>query len=238
VAFTLILCAACTSDGMVSYSPPAAKKAVLQDSAQPQGQWSTEEYDRVNENEFLSALQNPLSTFSIDVDTASYANSRRMLNDNYLPPNNFVFLLDVSDSMLASDKLPLVQGAMRLLVEQLRPIDRVAIVTYAGAAGLALESTSGEDKAKISKAIDSLSAGGSTAGGAGIQLAYSVAEEDFLKEGNNRIILATDGDFNVGVSSSGGLTRLIEEKQSQGIALSVLGVGSGNLKDSRSRFQR
>jgi Ca-activated chloride channel family protein len=286
---------ACSTDGMVSSSPPRVshKYAVPQESSQPQGEWSTEEYERVDENEFLSALQNPLSTFSIDVDTASYANSRRFLTDNSLPPadavrieefvnyfsydyaaptgqapfavnselsicpwnrdhellcislqgkklelkdlppNNFVFLLDVSGSMFAADKLPLVQGAMKLLTQQLRPIDRVAIVTYAGAAGLVLESTSGEDKAKIFKAIEALRAGGSTAGGQGIQLAYKVAGENFMNDGNNRIILATDGDFNVGVSSTGALTRLVEEKQGEGISLSVLGVGTGNLKESR-----
>ena len=253
--------------------------------------FNTEAYSRIVENGFKSALQNPLSTFSIDVDRASYANVRRFLNDgmlpppdavrieemvNYfqydypqpegedpfsvsvevapcpwnnahqlaliglqglkmetqnLPPNNLVFLLDVSGSMESADKLPLLKSAMRLLVDNLRPEDRVSIVVYAGAAGLVLEPTS--EKAKILEAINRLNAGGSTAGGAGIELAYKIAAKHFMKEGNNRVILATDGDFNVGVSSDGALTRLIEEKRKTGIFLSVLGFGTGNYKDSK-----
>ncbi len=252
-----------------------------------------EEYHRIYENRFRNPVTDPLSTFSIDVDAASYANVRRFLTDatlpppdavrieemiNYfrydypqpaarhpfsvtleqgacpwnpdhrlvlvglqgrqldldaLPPSNLVFLLDVSGSMSSPDKLPLVKQAFRLLVQQLRPRDRVAIVVYAGAAGLVLPSTPGSDKAAILAAIDQLESGGSTAGGAGIQLAYGIATDHFLRHGNNRVILATDGDFNVGVTSEGELTRLIEEKRESGVFLTVLGFGTGNLKDAR-----
>jgi Ca-activated chloride channel family protein len=253
----------------------------------------TEEYDRIYENEFLDALTNPLSTFSIDVDAGSYSNVRRFINNgqlppadavrteemiNYftyeypqpkdehpfsittevtdcpwksghklvlvglqgkkiatdkLPPSNLVFLLDVSGSMNEPDKLPLVKSAFRLLVSQLRSIDRVSIVVYAGRAGLVLPTTYGSEKEKILCAIDQLEAGGSTAGGAGIQLAYKIAKENFLEHGNNRVILATDGDFNVGVSSDAELVRMIEEKRNEGIFLSVLGFGEGNYKDAK-----
>ena len=253
--------------------------------------FNTEQYSRIVDNAFQPVMQNPLSTFSIDVDRAAYANMRRFLNDNRLPPpdavrieeminyfdynypqpqgddpftvsmeltecpwngkhqlaliglqgleietkdlppNNLVFLLDVSGSMDSSAKLPLLKSAMRLLVSQLRPEDRVSIVVYAGAAGIVLEPTA--DKAKILEAINRLNAGGSTAGGAGIVLAYKKAQESFIKEGNNRIILATDGDFNIGVSSDGDLVRMIEEKRETGIFLSVLGFGTGNYKDSK-----
>ncbi len=256
----------------------------------PQG-FNTEQYDWIPENAFKMALENPLSTFSIDVDRAAYANVRRFLNDNQLPPpdavrieemvnyfeydypqpqgedpfaislevascpwnndhelalvglqglkvdtkdlppNNLVFLLDVSGSMNSVDKLPLLKSAMRLLVNQLRPEDSVSIVVYAGAAGLVLEPTS--DKGRINEAIGRLQAGGSTAGGAGIELAYLTAQQGFLEGGNNRVILATDGDFNVGVSSDSALIRVIEEKRESGIFLTVLGFGTGNLKDSK-----
>ncbi|MBM4354813.1 MAG: VWA domain-containing protein, partial [Deltaproteobacteria bacterium] len=249
---------------------------------------NTEEYDRIYENTFLAALDNPLSTFSIDVDTASYANARRFINMsqmppkdavrieefiNYfdydypnptgstpfsivteisdcpwneahrlvhvglqgkrmdvskLPPTNLVFLLDVSGSMNSPNKLPLLKAAFKLLVQNLRKEDRVAIVVYAGAAGMVLPSTSGADKDTILAALDSLQAGGSTAGGAGIQLAYKVAKENFAKGGNNRVILATDGDFNVGASSDGELVRMIEERRNDGIFLTILGFGMGN----------
>ena len=150
-----------------------------------------------------------------------------------LPPNNLVFLADVSGSMRSHDKLPLLKASLRMLVDNLRPEDRVSLVVYAGAAGLVLDSTSGKEKKKILAAIDKLNAGGSTAGGAGIRLAYKVAKENFMPKGNNRIILATDGDFNVGESSDGGLTRLIEEKRKDGVFLTVLGFGTGNYKDSK-----
>ncbi len=253
---------------------------------------NTEEYSRFDENPFLRPAENPLSTFSIDVDRASYANVRRFLDNgqrppaqavrieemvNYfsydypdpdggpfsittelaicpwnaqhklmliglqgkrmrtrdLPPNNLVFLIDSSGSMMSHDKLPLVKAGLRLLVDQLRPQDRVSIVTYAGSAGLVLPSTSGASKGTIMNAIEQLEAGGSTAGGEGIQLAYEVAKENFLSKGNNRVILATDGDFNVGVTSDGELERLIERKRRDGIFLTVLGFGTGNLKDSK-----
>jgi Ca-activated chloride channel family protein len=255
--------------------------------------WNTEDYRRIEDNRFHSVRSTPLSTFSIDVDRASYANVRRFLLEgrlppadavrteelvNYftyeyaeprgehpftvaadvgpapwnrahrlvriglqgrryaareLPPSNLVFLIDVSGSMSSADKLPLVQQAFRLLVNELRDEDRVAIVVYAGSAGLVLPSTRGSDRETILGAIDRLQAGGSTAGGAGIRLAYEIARRNHLPEGNNRVILATDGDFNVGVSSEGELVRLVEEKRRQGTALTVLGFGTGNLKDSR-----
>jgi Ca-activated chloride channel family protein len=157
---------------------------------------------------------------------------RRISREN-LPPSNLVFLLDVSGSMNAPDKLPLVQSAFRLLVKQLRREDRVAIVVYAGAAGLVLPSTPGSERDQILAAIDQLEAGGSTAGGAGIQLAYRVAKEHFIPGGNNRVILATDGDFNVGVSSDAELVRMIEEKRNEGTYLTVLGFGTGNLQDAK-----
>ncbi len=256
-------------------------------------QFNTEQYNRIYENEFLEVAQNPLSTFSIDVDTASYSNVRRFLNNNQMPPadavrieeminyftydypkptaeepfsittkaavcpwepkhqlalvglqgktfetqsiplSNLVFLIDVSGSMDQADKLPLLKSSFRLLVNQLRDEERVAIVVYAGNAGLVLESTPGSDKQRILEAIDNLKAGGSTAGGAGIQLAYKIAKENFIKGGNNRVVLATDGDFNVGMSSDGELTRIIEEKRKDGIFLTVLGFGTGNYKDSK-----
>ena len=256
-------------------------------------QWNTEEYKRLQDNNFQEVRTSPLSTFSIDVDTASYSNIRRFLNSgglppidavrteellNYftydypqptgehpvavtteigdspwnperkllllglqgkniatenLPPSNLVFLIDVSGSMWSPNKLPLLKTAFKMLAQQLRPQDRVAIVVYAGAAGLVLESTPGSEKGKIIAKIDSLQAGGSTAGGAGIKLAYKVAKEHFLEAGNNRVILATDGDFNVGASSEGELSRLIEGYRDDGIFLSVLGFGMGNIKDNK-----
>lgn len=254
---------------------------------------NTEEYALIRENDFKSALETPLSTFSIDVDNASYSNSRRFLMQgrippkdairieefiNYfdydydqpsgehpfsvttevatcpwntehrlvhiglqgkkiaqdnLPPSNIVFLLDVSGSMNNADKLPLLKNAFKMLIKQLRQEDRVAIVVYAGASGVVLPSTSGAEKRQMRLAIDALEAGGSTAGASGIQLAYKIAQDNFIEDGNNRVILATDGDFNVGVSSSGELVRLIEEKREKGVFLSVLGFGTGNYKDSR-----
>ncbi len=254
---------------------------------------NTEEYDAINENIFHEALKNPLSTFSIDVDAASYSNMRRFINNgdrppkdavrieemvNYfdydykqpgnehpfqviteistapwnkahklvhiglqgrniptkdLPPSNLVFLIDVSGSMDQPNKLPLLKASFKMLVDQLRDEDHVAIVVYAGAAGLVLEPTGGEEKHKIIDALDKLHAGGSTAGGAGINLAYEVAKEHFKAKGNNRVILATDGDFNIGESSNASMERLIEEKRKDGVFLTVLGFGMGNYKDSK-----
>ena len=255
-------------------------------------QWNTEEYSRVTETSFLETVSNPLSTFSIDVDTASYTNVRRYLRQNtlppkdavrieemvnyfsysykqpegtplgvtteysacpwnekhtlakvglqgkriplsHLPPSNLVFLIDVSGSMADPNKLPLLKQAFKMLVNELRPIDRIAIVVYASRSGLLLPSTPGSDKTTIKNVIDSLEAGGSTAGGEAIQLAYRIAKQNYLKDGNNRIILATDGDFNVGISDTGSLVRFVEEKRKDGIYLSILGFGMGNLKDSR-----
>jgi len=289
----------------LDYSDPKVKKLIL-DRAQSQGlptpyddpnqvYWpghNTEDYDRIEENPFLAVANNPLSTFSIDVDTASYANVRRFLNQNLLPPpdavrieelinyfsydyeppsgdvpfathvevagcpwqpehrlvrigikgweipadtrppSNLVFLLDVSGSMRPENKLPLLKKGLKLLIEQLGESDRVAIVVYAGASGLVLPSTPGDQKGQILEALDGLSSGGSTNGGAGIQLAYNVAAQNFIPGGCNRVILATDGDFNVGVTNQGDLTRLIEEKAKTGVFLTALGFGFGNIKDS------
>jgi Ca-activated chloride channel family protein len=252
-----------------------------------------EGYDHINENKFLRVSDNPLSTFSIDVDAASYSNVRRFLNQgqlppagavrieemiNYfhyeypqptgkdpfsinteisdapwnkdhklvliglqgekistdnLPPSNLVFLIDVSGSMQGPDRLGLVQASMKMLVEQLRAQDKVSIVVYAGAAGLVLSPTSGADKTTIKDAIDKLEAGGSTAGGAGIRLAYKTARENFARGGNNRVILCTDGDFNVGESSDDAMERLIEEERKSGVFLTVLGYGMGNYQDAK-----
>ena len=150
-----------------------------------------------------------------------------------LPPSNIVFLLDVSGSMSAPNKLPLLKKSMKLLVNELRPEDKVAIVVYAGAAGEVLPATPGNEKASILKALRKLDAGGSTAGGEGIKLAYKIAKENFIEGGNNRIILATDGDFNVGASSDQAMEDLIEEKRKSGVFLTVLGYGMGNYKDSK-----
>ncbi|MEO6303598.1 MAG: von Willebrand factor type A domain-containing protein [Bacteroidia bacterium] len=150
-----------------------------------------------------------------------------------LPANNLVFLIDVSGSMMSADKLPLLKSGMRLLVDQLRAQDKVSLVVYAGAAGVVLPATSGNEKEKIIDAIEQLQAGGSTAGGEGIILAYKIAKENFMKDGNNRIILATDGDFNIGASSDGEMVSLIEKKRNDGIFLTVLGFGTGNIKDSK-----
>ncbi len=255
--------------------------------------FNTEQYDAIVENPFLAALDNPLSTFSIDVDTASYSIVRRQLRGgqrpspdsvrleemiNYFdyrydapspgdkdpfranveiascpwrpehrlvriglkgmeiprderPATNLVFLLDVSGSMNDRDKLPLVKEGLKRLVESLTVDDRVAIVVYAGASGLVLDSTYVSDKEAILGALERLSAGGSTNGGAGIELAYAVAQQHFIKDGVNRVILATDGDFNVGVTSKGDLIRLAEEKAKTGVFLTALGFGMGNLKD-------
>jgi Ca-activated chloride channel family protein len=257
------------------------------------GEFNTEEYKAITENKFLDVTSYPLSTFSIDVDAASYSNIRRFINDNQLPPkdavrieelinyfsydypqpgskhpfsivaeisdcpwesshrlvhiglqgreiptrdlpaNNLVFLLDVSGSMDTPNKLPLLKKAFKMLVDKIRRKDRIAIVVYAGAAGLVLPSSSGNKKDRILDAIEMLEAGGSTAGSAGIRLAYKVADENFITSGNNRVILATDGDFNVGISSEAELVELIEKEREKGVYLTVLGFGAGNLKDSK-----
>jgi len=255
--------------------------------------FNTEGYDQIMENPYLKVSDNPLSTFSIDVDAASYSNVRRFINEGHLPPpgavrieelvnyfsyqypqpqgndpfsvntemaacpwnskhklaliglqgktipyetlpaSNLAFLIDVSGSMIEPDKLPLVQASLKLLVDQLRPQDKVSLVAYAGNAGLVLPATSGENKTKIKEAIEQLEGGGSTAGGQGIQLAYKIAVQNFVKGGNNRVILCTDGDFNVGLSSDDDLENLIEKERESGVYLTVLGYGTGNYQDAK-----
>jgi Ca-activated chloride channel family protein len=257
------------------------------------GEFNRDGYDKITENRFVKATDNPLSTFSIDVDAASYSNVRRFITNGQLPPagavrieemvnyfnytypqptsgepfsinteisdapwnkehklvliglqgkkiptqnlpaSNLTFLIDVSGSMQSEDRLPLVKSSLKLLVDQLRQDDMLSIVVYAGAAGLVLPPTSGADKIKIKDAIDRLEAGGSTAGGAGLKLAYKVAAENFVKNGNNRVILCTDGDFNVGESSDDAMERLIEEERKGGVFLTVLGYGRGNYQDAK-----
>lgn len=254
---------------------------------------NTESYKGFEENSFISPLKEALSTFSADVDVASYNNIKRFLNSGNLPPvdavrveeminyfqydipspkgnnpvaiktelspspwnskhqllrvslkakdipkdnlpaSNFVFLIDVSGSMYDSNKLPLVKSSLKLLVDQLREKDKVAIVTYAGNAQVRLESTSGDNKMKIKEIIDGLEAGGSTAGGDGMKMAYSIARKNFLTLGNNRIVMATDGDFNVGSSSDSDMEKLIERERESGVNISILGYGMGNYKDSK-----
>jgi Ca-activated chloride channel homolog len=252
-----------------------------------------ESYKTINENGFNDVKSNPLSTFSVDVDAASYSNVRRFINNgqlppvdavrieemiNYfkydlqgptgkqpvaihtelssapwnekhrllrialkaktidmdkLPPSNLVFLIDVSGSMADANKLSLVKASMKMLVEQLRAKDKVAMVTYAGQAGVALNSTAGNEKTIIDNAIDQLNANGSTAGGEGIKMAYRIAKENFMDEGNNRIIMATDGDFNVGPNSDEDMEQLIIKERESKVAISIMGYGMGNLKDSK-----
>ena len=252
-----------------------------------------EEYKSINENGYKEVSDAPLSTFSIDVDAASYSNMRRFINRGKLPPvdavrteelvnyftyeypkptgsdpvkitieagdcpwntahrlvriglkakeipadnlpaSNLVFLIDVSGSMWGAERLDLVKSSLKMLVNNLRDKDKVAIVTYAGNADVKMESVSGSDKQKIREAIDELYARGSTAGGAGIRLAYSIAKKNFIPNGNNRIILCSVGDFNVGVSSEEGLEQLIEKERKSGVFLTVLGYGMGNYKDSK-----
>lgn len=260
---------------------------------QPREDFNREGYENITENIFLKATDNPLSTFSIDVDAASYSNVRRFLNQGQLPPagavrieemvnyfkyeypqpvnnepfsinteisdapwnkdhklvliglqgkkiptenlpaSNLTFLIDVSGSMQGPERLGLVKASMKMLVDQLREQDKISMVVYAGAAGLVLPPTSGAEKTKIKDAIDKLEAGGSTAGGAGIKLAYKTAKDNFAKGGNNRVILCTDGDFNVGVSSDDDMVRLIEEERKSGVFLTVLGYGMGNYQDAK-----
>lgn len=274
-----------SSDSYSSYSYSEPAPPVYFDN--------TESYRAFTDNKFVRVSTEPLSTFSIDVDKASYSNMRRFINKGEVPPadairveelvnyfkydypkpegddpvafgievgkcpwdgkhrlvkiglkareidtdnlpaTNFVFLIDVSGSMDWDGKLDLVKSSMKLLVNNLRPIDRVAIVVYAGAAGQVLPSTPGSEKSKILESLNGLTAGGSTAGGEGIVLAYKIAKENLIEGGNNRIILCTDGDFNVGVSSNDGLEKLIENERKSGVFLSILGYGMGNYKDDK-----
>ncbi len=296
--------AECDEAEETTQEAPAADMATEDAAQEPQSQGydvpeetrydnSSEEYGQFIENGYKSPLEYPLSTFSIDVDTASYSNIRRYLNDGSLPPadavrveecinyfnynydapsgrdpigigvtisgcpwntdrylarvsvkaqeldlseapdSNLVFLLDVSGSMDDSDKLPLVKSALIMLTDNLGDTDRVSIVVYAGASGVVLEGCPGEDKMSIERALESLHAGGSTAGGEGIKLAYNIAEDNFISGGNNRVILCTDGDFNVGLSTTDELEDLIEQKRKSGVFLSVLGFGQGNIKDNK-----
>lgn len=273
-----------------NYAPSPSKSRMQPLEQDPS--MNTEAYSRIDENAFQTSQTHPLSTFSADVDTASYSNTRRFLKDGQSPPpdavrleelinyfhydlppapkgqpfsittevgaspfntnyqivriglqttaiddakvpaRNLTFLIDVSGSMFEPTKLPLLKRALLLLVEQLRPEDHVAMVVYAGNSGLVLPPTSGREKSVIRNAITALEAGGSTNGAAGIQLAYETAQKNFVKGGINRVILCTDGDFNVGTTSEGDLTRLIEKKREGGVFLTVLGFGMGNLKDS------
>ena len=277
----------------VYYSVTADMALAEAPESLPGGEWNTEEYGHIVENVFQAVATAPLSTFAADVDTASYANLRRMLLDgqdpypdavrleemiNYfhydypepkgdepfsvstdliptpwndqtsllriglqaaqpdwdaMPPSNLVFLIDVSGSMNQANKLPLVKQAFLLLTENLRSEDTISIVTYASSDRVVLDGATGDEGAAIQSAIENLTAGGSTAGSKGITTAYQLAREHFIPGGNNRVILATDGDLNVGVTSEGELTRLIEKEKKDGVFLSVLGFGEGNLKDNK-----
>lgn len=280
------------------YAEPKMNANMMSNSSAMPNQLAGEEesrgerYGKIEENPFLETSRAPLSTFSIDVDTASYANVRRYLNNgnlpppdavrieeliNYfeydypqpignvpfsvntevaacawneqhkivsiglqgkkisldgVPPSNLVFLIDTSGSMNDADKLPLLKESFRILINQLTDKDRIAIVTYAGSSGLALPSTPTDKKGEILAALDNLQSGGSTNGGQGIQLAYQIAQENFIPNGNNRVILATDGDFNVGLTGDEELVKLIEQKRQSNIFLSVFGFGTGNINDS------
>ena len=274
------------------FASAASQSATTFIAAGPSSEFNTEAYAAVRENEFVTAKDNPLSTFSIDVDTASYSNVRRFLDEEIRPPAgairteellnyfrynypqptgedpfsvnlevsrapwnperelvriglkgrelpaeergpaNLVFLIDVSGSMDEPNKLPLLQRSLSALVENLSDEDRVAIVTYAGSSGLVLVPTEGAKKREILEAITNLRAGGSTHGSEGIRLAYETAREQFREGGNNRVILCTDGDFNVGVTNESELQKLIEKERESGVFLSVLGFGTGNLNDS------
>ncbi|RZJ43810.1 MAG: VWA domain-containing protein [Chryseobacterium sp.] len=283
---------------MILEEPVVSKEMKIQESPDQnetniETNQDDEEYASLMENPFELTKSQPVSTFSIDVDNASYSNIRRMINNgqvvdknavrieemvNYfkydypqpennqpfsinteysdspwnsqhkllkiglqgknvsmanLPNSNLVFLIDVSGSMADENKLPLLKESLKILLNQLRPQDRVGIVVYAGSAGVVLPSTSASDKNTIMQAFNKLQAGGSTAGGEGIELAYKLAKENFIKGGNNRVVLATDGDFNVGVSSAANLETLIEEKRKSGIFLTCLGYGMGNYKDNK-----
>ena len=278
-------------DRAITLPYPLTGDAASMAAAQPE--FNTDEYAYIEENGFQSALTSPLSTFAADVDTASYANVRRMLLAGEKPPAdavrieemlnyfhygypapkegepfsvtteiapcpwnagaklllvglqakdidesarpacNLVFLIDVSGSMEGPDRLALAQKAFLMLAEHLRERDRISIVTYAGDDRVVLEGTNGSDQAEIMTALENLTAGGSTAGSEGIKTAYEIAQKYFIQGGNNRVILATDGDLNVGVTSEGDLTRLIDQEKQGGVFLSVMGFGSGNYKDNK-----
>ena len=301
LGLTLAACGGSSMETAADCGAPSASYAVTMDSAYysleeaelQNGSFNTEEYSHMEENGFRAVAVSPLSTFAADVDTASYANLRRMLLDgqeipadavrieemlNYfsydypeptgdepfsvtteivpcpwnsqthllrvglqapqpdweaMPPSNLVFLIDVSGSMDQANKLPLVKQAFLLLTEHLRPGDTISIVTYASMDQVVLDGATGDEASTIQAAIENLTAGGSTAGSKGIRTAYELARKHFIDGGNNRVILATDGDLNVGVTSEGELVDLIEEEKTGGIFLSVLGFGSGNLKDNK-----
>ena len=273
-------------------SANATSKMILSSPPPPQ-QRNAETYKEIKENSFVAVAQQPVTTFSADVDRAAYANVRRIIgygqippkdavrieemvnyfdydypapeegsvsplrvspelapapwNPNHLllriglqakkidlakaPPSNIVFLIDVSGSMDEENKLPLLKSSFKMLLEQLRPDDKIAIVTYANGTKVALPSTSVKDKEKIIKVLDNLYASGGTSGGRGIQLAYEQAQKSFIKNGNNRIILATDGDFNIGINNTTDLEKFIEKQRESGIYMSVLGFGIGNYRD-------
>jgi Ca-activated chloride channel family protein len=290
-----------TSEAKMDGAPPITydvslaeqTKNKVDEDLEYQRNFNTEDYASIEEGTFLLSKSNPLSTFSVDVDTASYSNIRRFIEYGELPPkdavrieeminyfdydfpgpkddapiavtiegiqcpwdtthdlvmmnlkgreidfaeapaSNIVFLIDVSGSMSDENKLPLLKSGFKMLVNSLREQDRISIVTYAGRSGIVLKPTSGSNKKLINSKIDSLESGGSTAGAEGIDTAYNLAKKSFIEGGNNRVILATDGDFNVGPSSDAELIRLIEEKRNDGIFLSVLGFGTGNYKDNK-----
>jgi Ca-activated chloride channel family protein len=282
-----------TPDPIAIYDDPGTIEKEERRQKHTEEPVSGEHYELIEENPIINTINENTSTFSIDVDVASYSNIRRFINAGQMPkqgavrleeminyfdysydtpkdtvpfafhtevapspwnlekklvhiglkgkeiskeqaaPNNLVFLIDVSGSMSGYNRLGLVQRSLNLLVNELRPQDYISLVVYAGSSGLVLPATSCKEKSTISAAINRLSSGGSTAGGAGIQLAYKTAVANFLEDGNNRVILCTDGDFNVGVSSQSGLITLIEEKRNSGVFLSVLGVGTGNYQDQK-----
>ncbi len=296
---TLLFLSACYSTNAHLASYPAAARYgsfaydafSVREIENKGDKFNTERYEHLDENPFLKVEESPRSTFSVDVDTASYANVRRMIEAkqeipkgavrieemvNYFdyhypapkgdvpfsvadevstcpwepkhklvrialrgknvelkerPAANLVFLVDVSGSMGSENKLPLLKRSLAMLVEGMKPTDRIALVTYAGSSGLALPSTPCSELKKINAALKELDAGGSTAGGAGIELAYKVAQKNFIKDGINRVILATDGDFNIGITNDSDLVDLIEEKAQSDVFLSVLGFGMGNYND-------
>ena len=277
----------------LAYASSTTKRSSRRRNKIKNTRYTSESYAEINENIFKEVSTSPLSTFSVDVDAASYSNIRRFINRGNLPPDdairieemvnyfdydypqpendipfsvnselstcpwnkdhlllqiglqgrkiptdllpasNLVFLLDVSGSMSGENKMPLLKSSFKLLVDQIREKDKVAIVVYAGSSGVVLESTSGQYKEEILAALEKLRAGGGTSGAAGLELAYEIANKNFMKDGNNRIILATDGDFNIGPSSDREMKKMIKKNRDKGVAISVLGFGMGNYKDSK-----